>query len=166
MLAEKQSRKPIRRKLAPEAGVASPEPVSLMNVWTHEVLPVDPQKPPPQPTVDRFLRCHYTNQATSMDARLLPVTLAAAAKFKSFVVEVVSGYRAPKYNLMLRKKGHEVGRDSQHPMGHAVDFRVPGLPTRTLLKFVRSLRRGGVGYYPESEFVHADVGPIRYWKGH
>jgi uncharacterized protein YcbK (DUF882 family) len=47
-----------------------------------------------------------------------------------------------------------------------VDFRLPGIATRKLLRFVRSLHLGGVGYYPESAFVHADVGPVRFWRGH
>jgi uncharacterized protein YcbK (DUF882 family) len=139
---------------------------SIVNTWTNEILPVDPGRPPAERVIDRFLRCHFTNQSTDMDPRLFGVVLAAAAKFKANMVEIVSGYRAPKYNLMLRKKGHEVGRDSQHPMGHAVDFRLPGLPTKSLLKFVRSLQKGGVGYYPDSAFVHADVGRVRFWKGH
>jgi uncharacterized protein YcbK (DUF882 family) len=67
---------------------------------------------------------------------------------------------------MLRKKGHEVARDSEHPRGHAVDFRIPDVPTLTLLRFIKSLHLGGVGYYPESNFVHADVGRIRFWRGH
>ncbi len=165
-LAEKSARPPVHRAAAPKSGVPPVAPVSLVNVWTNEVLPVDPAHAPAEPVVDRFLRCHHTNQATTMDPRLLPVLLAAAARFKAAVVEVVSGYRAPKYQLMLRKKGHEVARDSQHPLGHAVDFRLPGLPTRTLLRFVRTLRTGGVGYYPESAFVHADTGPLRFWRGH
>jgi uncharacterized protein YcbK (DUF882 family) len=90
----------------------------------------------------------------------------AAEKFHARYVEVVSGFRAPKYQLMLRKKGHEVARDSQHPRGTAIDFRVAGVPTKLLLRFVKSLHLGGVGYYPESKFVHADVGPIRFWRGH
>jgi hypothetical protein len=164
LLEEKATRAPIRADAPPPDAAAVP--ISLVNTWTNEVLPVDPARPPDEPVIDRFLRCHFTNQSTGMDRRLLGVVLAAATKFGSRVVEVVSGYRAPKYNLMLRKKGHEVGRDSQHPMGHAVDFRLPGLPTRALLKFVRSLREGGVGYYPDSSFVHADVGRIRFWRGH
>ena len=80
-------------------------------------------------------------------------------------IEVVSGYRSPKYNLMLRKKGHQVAKASQHTEGHAVDFRVRGVPTPVLLRYVRSLRRGGVGFYPHSQFVHSDTGPIRFWKG-
>jgi uncharacterized protein YcbK (DUF882 family) len=101
-----------------------------------------------------------------MDARLFETLVRAAEKFHARYVEVVSGFRAPKYQLMLRKKGHEVARDSQHPRGTAVDFRVAGVPTKILLRFVRSLHLGGVGYYPESKFVHADVGRIRFWRGH
>ena len=171
-LAEKQARArahtAVRRARLP-AGVATQAavmPISLFNVWTLEVLPVDPAEPPKPPVFSQFLRCHYTNQATSVDPRLLNVVLGAAHKFNRQMVEVVSGFRAPKYNLLLRKKGHEVARESQHPMGHAVDFRLPGLSTRLLQRFVRGLHLGGVGYYPRSAFVHADVGPVRYWRGH
>ena len=156
----------VRRTHAPVVGAPALEPVSLLNVWTLETLPVDPAHPPAPAAVDEFLRDHYTNQPTRMDPRLLGVVLGAAHKFKSANVQVVSAFRAPKYQLMLRKKGHEVARDSEHPLGHAVDFRLPGLSTRALLRWVRSLRLGGVGYYPESAFVHADVGRVRYWRGH
>jgi uncharacterized protein YcbK (DUF882 family) len=139
--------------------------LTVRNAWTHEVLPVDPAQPPPARTVDELLRDHYTNQSTAMDPRLSRVILQAAVKFKSSLVEIVSGYRAPKYNLMLRKKGHAVARESQHPLGHAVDFRLAGVGTKALYKFVRSLHVGGVGYYPHNGFVHADVGPVRTWKG-
>lgn len=171
-LAEKQARAEahteVRRTRLPRglAAQAAVMPISLFNIWTHEVLPVDPTEPPKPTAFSRFLRCHYTNQATSVDPRLLHVVLGAAQKFKRQMVEVVSGFRAPKYNLLLRKKGHEVARESQHPLGHAVDFRLPGLSTRLLLRFVRGLHLGGVGYYPHSAFVHADVGPVRYWRGH
>lgn len=137
---------------------------TLFNMWTHEVLPLVPG----QPVGDRFhpfLRDHFTNQATQMDVRLIDVLSQVARKFRAARIEVVSGYRSPKYNLMLRKKGHQVARSSQHCEGHAVDFRIRGVPTTVLLKYVRSLRRGGVGYYPHSQFVHSDTGRIRFWKG-
>ena len=140
--------------------------VTLHNVWTNESLPVVIGAPLAEPRFDDLTRCHYTNQATSMDGRLVETVLKAAQKFGASYVEIVSGFRAPKYQLMLRKKGHEVARDSEHPRGHAVDFRIPGIVTRKLLGFVRSLRVGGVGYYPDSHFVHADVGRIRFWRGH
>ncbi len=71
-----------------------------------------------------FLRDHFTNQATRMDTRLIGVLTRVAGKFSAQRIDVVSGYRSPKYNLMLRKKGHQVARDSQHTHGNAVDFRI------------------------------------------
>ena len=144
------------------------EPVTtLYNVWTHEALPILPGQ---TRTLEggpfqQFLRDHYTNQATRMDTRLLDVLERVAGKFSARRIEVVSGYRSPKYNLMLRKKGHQVARHSQHMEGHAVDFRIRGVETRQVLHYVRSQRLGGVGFYPHSQFVHCDTGPVRYWTG-
>lgn len=138
--------------------------VTLFNVWTREALPVLPG--------DRldarfrtFLRDHFTNQITHMDLRLVGVLKQAAHQFSAERIEVVSGYRSPKYNLMLRKKGHQVARQSQHVEGTAVDFRIRGVQVKDLVKFVKSLRLGGVGLYPRSKFVHADTGKIRFWTG-
>ncbi len=171
-LRDKETRKDVRRVRAPEPAAA---PVlTLHNVWTNESLPVvlapataknAPPVPEPAAPFNELARDHFTNQATRMDARLFATIVRAAEKFHARYVEVVSGFRAPKYQLMLRKKGHEVARDSQHPRGTAVDFRVAGVPTKLLLRFVKSLHLGGVGYYPESHFVHADVGRVRYWRG-
>ena len=163
-LREKAERPDVRAKKAPAA--AAQLVLTLHNVWTNESVPVSPARALDPELFDELTRCHFTNQTTAMDERLLPVILRAATKFGARYVEIVSGFRAPKYQLMLRKKGHEVARDSEHPRGHAVDFRIPEVPTRTLLRFVRSLHLGGVGYYPESRFVHADVGRVRFWRGH
>jgi hypothetical protein len=164
-LKEKVDRKDTRLRTLP-GGTAAAHVITLHNVWTNESLPIPVGEKPPEPRFDDLARCHYTNQATAMDGRLIEAVLRAAQKFGATYVEIVSGFRAPKYQLMLRKKGREVARDSQHPRGHAVDFRLPGIATRKLLRFVRSLHLGGVGYYPESAFVHADVGPVRFWRGH
>jgi uncharacterized protein YcbK (DUF882 family) len=143
------------------------EPVTtLYNVWTHEALPILPDE---GHEIDHrfytFLRDHFTNQATTMDTRLIDVLRRVAGKFSARRIEVVSGYRSPKYNLMLRKKGHQVARHSQHMEGHAVDFRIRGVATQQVVHYVKSLHLGGVGFYPHSQFVHSDVGPIRYWRG-
>ena len=100
-----------------------------------------------------------------MDTRLIGVLTRVAGKFSARRIDVVSGYRSPKYNLMLRKKGRQVARDSQHTHGNAVDFRIKGVTTRQVLHYVRSLRVGGVGFYPHSQFVHSDTGRVRYWTG-
>lgn len=165
-LAAKAQRKDVIAKHAREL-TATPI-LTLHNVWTKESLPIALAKESfaPVASFDELARCHYTNQSTSMDPRLLDTVVKTAHKFNAHYVEVVSGFRAPKYQLMLRKKGHEVARDSEHPRGQAVDFRIPTVPTRTLLRYVKSLHLGGVGYYPDSSFVHADVGRVRYWRGH
>jgi hypothetical protein len=162
-LAEKASR-PKRHAHKPLEARAQPA-VTVMNVWTHEVLPVNLKQPMDRQSFNQLTRCHFTNQASQMDRRLPDIVMRAARKFAAKTVELVSGFRAPKYQLMLRKKGREVARDSQHPRGTAVDFRLPQVPIKRLLKFVKSLRMGGVGYYPHSQFVHADVGRIRFWRG-
>jgi uncharacterized protein YcbK (DUF882 family) len=169
------ARKTIRKTRGPAAFVSTflpgerMEPVTtLYNVWTREVLPILPTAPTasqPDDRFHRFLRDHYTNQATQMDTRLMDVLSRVAGRFAAKRIEVVSGYRSPKYNLMLRKKGHQVARHSQHMEGTAVDFRIRGVATRTILNYVRSLRLGGVGFYPHSQFVHSDTGRVRYWTG-
>jgi uncharacterized protein YcbK (DUF882 family) len=139
--------------------------VSLVNLWTAEVLPVvDGQLPAPK-NIDRFLRCHFTGHVTRIDTRLLKLALKAADKFKSDRIEIISAYRHPKYNLMLRKKGREVAGGSNHMAGKALDFRLPGIATGTLRRFVLAAGLGGVGFYPRSRFVHIDVGKRRTWRG-
>lgn len=128
----------------------------------------DMQGRPPkgfQKRFDHFLRCHYTNKQHAMNPRLVRLLYQTGRHWPGKRIEVVSGYRSPKYNLMLRKKGHQVARHSQHMEGNAVDFRIRGVATKSVLHYVKSLRLGGVGYYPNSQFVHSDTGPIRYWTG-
>jgi uncharacterized protein YcbK (DUF882 family) len=157
------------RDLKKRLGKKPPSIVNIYNTWTHEYVVIDTalakaKTPPlPQETVDRFLRCHFTNHAIKMDERLFGVLLKAADHFKVERVDIVSGFRAPKYNLMLRKKGRRVARNSQHTFGNAVDFRLPGVTTEQLRDWARRLRLGGVGYYQGDKFVHVDTGPIRYW---
>jgi uncharacterized protein YcbK (DUF882 family) len=80
-------------------------------------------------------------------------------------VEILSGYRDPKYNRLLRKKGREVARQSRHTRGQAVDFRLAGVGTTHLRDWLVARRAYGVGVYPDSGFVHLDVGPARRWAG-
>ena len=174
-LAIKVKAAPMRGKGAGAQEVEPPrvagqtiEPLTtLFNVWTREALPILPGQTQATiaPRFHPFLRDHYTNQATHMDTRLIDVLRRVAGKFSAKRIEVVSGYRSPKYNLMLRKKGHQVARHSQHMEGNAVDFRIRGVATKSVLHYVKSLRLGGVGFYPHSQFVHSDTGPIRYWTG-
>ncbi len=168
-------------RLLPVVGRPARKLINFHNTWTDEWLAIDPEayakelrmpKPRWQPyprldarAYDEFLRCHFTNEATATEPRLPMFALAAALHFHSPVVEVVSAFRHPKYNLMLRKKGHQVARDSQHTFGHAIDFRLRGVAVQALHTWAVGQKRGGVGFYLESKFIHMDVGPVRYWNG-
>jgi len=139
--------------------------VNLYNLWTKEWLAIDLGALPSGDTIDRFLRDHFTNQRAAMQPRLVEIVMAAATRFHCDVANVVSGFRHPKYNLILRKKGHQVSRDSQHTLGNAIDFALPGVPTAVLHAWAKAQQLGGVGLYLESGFVHMDIGPIRSWSG-
>ena len=78
--------------------------------------------------------------------------------------EVISGYRAPATNGMLRATGHKVAEHSQHMEGHAIDVRLKGCPLAKLYELALAAKRGGVGYYPRSNFVHLDTGRVRTWR--
>jgi len=146
-------------------GTKAAKLVNLYNLWTKDWLAVDPLNPPSLGEIDIFLRDHFTNEVTKMEPKLIGAVCAAAQQFKSDVVDVVSGFRHPKYNLMLRKKGHQVARDSEHTHGNAVDFLIPGVPIPKLHAWAKAQKLGGVGIYLTSKFVHIDTGPIRFWAG-
>jgi hypothetical protein len=146
------------------AGACIHPVTTLFNIWNREALPLIAGQPYKH-RFQLFLRDHYTKQTTQADTRLASILAAAAIRFRAPRVDIVSGFRSPKYNLMLRKKGHQVARESQHMQGTAVDFRIRGVDTEILREFVRGLHLGGVGYYPHTHFIHADTGKIRYWQG-
>ncbi len=76
---------------------------------------------------------------------------------------IISGYRTPETNAMLRGRSDGVASHSLHMDGKAIDIRVAGVPLHALRRAALSLRAGGVGYYPASDFVHVDVGRVRAW---
>jgi uncharacterized protein YcbK (DUF882 family) len=78
--------------------------------------------------------------------------------------EVISGYRSPATNGMLRATGHRVAEHSQHMEGHAIDVRLKNCPLSRLHELALAAKRGGVGYYPRSNFVHIDTGRVRSWQ--
>jgi uncharacterized protein YcbK (DUF882 family) len=77
--------------------------------------------------------------------------------------EVISGYRSPQTNAMLRATGHGAASKSYHMKGMAIDIRLGDKPLKDIHEAALLMRAGGVGYYPESDFVHVDVGPVRRW---
>jgi uncharacterized protein YcbK (DUF882 family) len=79
--------------------------------------------------------------------------------------EVYSGYRSPKTNAMLRRANSEVAAHSLHMEGEAVDITLPGRSLKQLYQASLAMRAGGVGYYPDADFLHVDVGRVRQWVG-
>ena len=79
---------------------------------------------------------------------------------------MISGYRSAATNALLRERGGAtsgVAPHSLHMVGQAIDIRVPGIRLERLRDAAKSLKIGGVGYYPASDFVHVDIGRVRYW---
>jgi uncharacterized protein YcbK (DUF882 family) len=77
--------------------------------------------------------------------------------------QVISGYRSPRTNAVLRSRSTGVAEHSLHMQGQAIDVRVSGFSTRRLRGLALQMRRGGVGFYPQSDFVHLDCGRVRFW---
>lgn len=114
--------------------------------------------------IDRVLRDHRTNLVHQIDQRLLGLLDSVHAGLDTpEPFEVISGYRSPATNAMLVETTSGVAPGSLHVVGMAIDIRVPGRPLAVVRDTAKGLRAGGVGYYPESDFVHLDVGRVRYW---
>lgn len=110
------------------------------------------------------MRDFRTGEVFPMDPHVLDVmTLVRKKTGQSGPVEVLSGYRSPKTNAMLRSRSGGVAKNSFHMYGQAIDFRLPGYNTKELRNIARGLKVGGVGYYPGSDFVHIDTGSVRSW---
>ncbi|MBT8121515.1 MAG: DUF882 domain-containing protein [Gammaproteobacteria bacterium] len=115
-------------------------------------------------TIDSVLRDHRTDEIYSMDTQLLDLLFLLQSRTDSGkAYEVISGYRSPATNKALRSKSSGVAKRSYHMRGMAIDVRLPGYDLKQLQLAARSLKAGGVGYYPGSGFIHVDVGPARSW---
>jgi uncharacterized protein YcbK (DUF882 family) len=155
----------------PRRAQASPSVRSLAfrNTHTDEALSVvywaDGRfEPDALKDINRLLRDVYTGDVEPIDTGLLDLlhdlraTLGATAPF-----HVISGYRSAATNARLRRESGGVARHSLHLEGRAADVRLPGVKLERLREAALSLQRGGVGFYPASDFVHVDTGRVRRW---
>lgn len=114
--------------------------------------------------ISKVLRDHRTGDRIAMDKDVLDLLHAVRTKLDSRQpFQIISGYRSPKTNAMLHKNTSGVAKKSLHMLGQAIDINLPGTDLATLRKAAMSEKAGGVGYYPESNFVHVDSGRVRYW---
>ena len=114
--------------------------------------------------ISYVLRDHRTDEVHSIDPMTLDLLAAISRKVDArHSFEIISGYRSPLTNKLLRSKSRSVAKNSYHMQGKAVDLRLPGVPLKVVRKAALDLRMGCVGYYPKSDFVHIDSGRVRSW---
>jgi len=114
--------------------------------------------------INKLLRDHRNDKIAEMDPKLIVLLNDVSDKFgDSQVLHIISGYRSPESNAKLHANSSGVAKHSMHMEGKAIDIRLPGKDLAQLHKAAMSMKAGGVGYYPESQFVHMDTGRVRYW---
>lgn len=149
--------------------------LSFFNTHTHEALKVTYWRdgrydPAAMAELGELLRDHRTGNSREMSAELMNVLYGIRKELErrhpgqEIVFHIISGYRSPKTNAMLRAAGGGQAKDSRHMHGDAIDIRVPGIETAEIRDVAWCLQRGGVGFYPGSDFVHVDTYKVRHWN--
>jgi uncharacterized protein YcbK (DUF882 family) len=145
--------------------------LELKNLHTGEVLKVtfDREAGPDAATLTKLqhlMRDYRADEEHTIDPALygLLSDLAEATGHEARY-ELISGYRSPRTNAKLHAEGHGVAEHSQHMEGRAMDVRLIGCELTVLRDAALKAARGGVGYYPSSNFIHVDTGRVRTWNG-
>lgn len=116
--------------------------------------------------INYLMRDHRNGEVKDIDARLLELLYQISQRVESQQpINIISAYRSETTNAMLAEHDQRVAKHSLHIQGMAVDLRIPYRDLGYLKQAAMSLRTGGVGYYPNSNFLHIDVGTVRYWTG-
>jgi uncharacterized protein YcbK (DUF882 family) len=115
--------------------------------------------------LNEYLRDHRTGDLHQYDPRVFDLLHDLSVKLghPNAEINVICGYRSSWSNEFLRAHGHGVARHSLHMQAMAIDIRIPAVQTLAVRDAALDMRRGGVGYYPKSDFVHVDVGRVRRW---
>lgn len=116
--------------------------------------------------INNVLRDFRTGEVFPIDPRVMDILCSVKLQTgSSKPFQVLSGYRSPKTNAMLRGVSSHTGvaKNSLHLTGQAIDIRLPGVKLADLRDVGYKLKAGGVGYYPKSDFVHMDTGRVRHW---
>jgi uncharacterized protein YcbK (DUF882 family) len=145
--------------------------IALRNLHTPEKLEVEYCRdgayvPDAIAAIEVLLRDYRSGERHPVDPHLMDYLFDAAHECGvEPVFTVISGYRSPQTNASLREAGHGVALHSLHMEGRAIDVRLAGIDCADLAARALDLRRGGVGYYRSSDFVHLDTGSFRTWRG-
>lgn len=114
--------------------------------------------------INKTLRDFRTGDVHTIDPKLLDLLFRLRNKLETTApFQVISGYRSPMTNAHLHEKSNGVATHSLHMKGMAIDIRLRDRALSDLRLTALSMKSGGVGYYPQSDFVHIDVGPVRRW---
>jgi uncharacterized protein YcbK (DUF882 family) len=164
---------PARLHAASRRNVSRPERVlSFFNTHTGERLKTayccgGTYRPEALSEINHILRDFRANEIKPIDPRLLDLLHELGGTLETDqAFHIISGYRSPVTNAQLRERGGSntgVASHSLHMDGKAIDIRIPGVRLVNLRAAARSLKLGGVGYYPSSNFVHVDTGRVRFW---
>jgi uncharacterized protein YcbK (DUF882 family) len=163
------SRIPLARAAATQEA-STQRRLELTNLHTGEVLSVTFRDehdvaPDAVAALRHLLRDYRVNEEHEMDPGLFrQLTDLAASAVVPAKYEVISGYRSRATNAHLHETGHGVAEHSLHMEGRAMDVRLKGCPLERLRELALAARKGGVGYYPRSNFVHIDTGRVRTWQ--
>lgn len=145
--------------------------ICLHNVYTKETLESVYWKdgeylPEALSDINHIFRDIRTGKERTISKRLINLIHDLQQEVKADGhFHIISGYRTPRSNALLSRRTKGVAKNSLHIYGRAVDIRLPDYNLRTLRRKAMNLRGGGVGYYPRSNFIHVDVGAVRYWRG-
>jgi uncharacterized protein YcbK (DUF882 family) len=154
---------------AAQASALAPRSLSLLNLHTGEALKATyfeagEYLPDAMEAMNHLLRDFRTGDVHPIAPGLLDLVTTLQGRLETGqTVHVISGYRSPHTNAMLHEHSNGVASHSLHMVGEAMDIRIPGVELSHLRDAALSLQRGGVGYYPGSDFVHVDVGRVRRW---
>uniref|UniRef100_B0T3M5 Murein endopeptidase K n=1 Tax=Caulobacter sp. (strain K31) TaxID=366602 RepID=B0T3M5_CAUSK len=149
----------------------APRWLKLHNIHTQEKLEAvyfekGEYVPDAVQALDKVLRDYRTGDVYSMHPELFDTLADLARKTETKAhFQVISGYRSPKTNAMLHERSGQVAKRSLHMDGKAIDIYLEDVALDRVRAAALDVGRGGVGYYPVSNFVHVDVGPVRRWVG-
>lgn len=115
-------------------------------------------------TLNHIMRDYRVEEQFAIDPKLYDQLYLLQHRLgKVGEIQIISGYRSPTSNAMLRRTSRGVAKKSYHMKGQAIDLRIPGVPLAQVRQAALNMKVGGVGYYPSSNFVHLDTGPARSW---